>query len=264
MYASCIHHHVVLVHGAGGGSWEWKLWLDHHNRQGQHKYPYLSLYPCHLEVFKYGRTYDTISTEDYTLQIVEFIAGLHVDWNDGGNRLVLVGASMGGVLITQACDSLQQRPYAMIFVCTMLPLLEPFETRGPDVYNFTSSIFPNRIPYESSSLQSTVDAMPGCDPGLCEYVHRQWRDESGLILNALYQGVLWRSFQQMRMSKTSRYLVVIPGDDEYVSSQVQLLFAQRIGAKYKIFPKLLHMGPLFSPQTREIADFVFNWLSEDL
>jgi hypothetical protein len=68
----------------------------------------------------------------------------------------------------------------------------------------------------------------------------------------------------MRMSKTSRYLVVIPGDDEYVSSQEQLLFAQRIGAKYKVFPKLLHMGPLFSPQTREIADFVFNWLSEDL
>lgn len=258
-----IHYHVVFVHGAGGGSWEWKLWLDHH-RQCQHKYPHLSLHSCHLEVFKYGRTYDTVSTEDYTLQIVEFISGLYVDWNNGRSRLVLVGASMGGVLITQACDNLQQRPYAMIFVCTMLPLLEPFETRGSDVHDLSSSIFPNRIPYESSSLQSTVEAMPGCDPGLCEYVHQQWRDESGLILNALHRGVLWRSFEQMHMRKTTRYLVVIPGDDEYISAQKQIQFAQQIGAEYKVIPKLLHMGPLFSPQTLEIADFVFLWVSEGL
>ena len=254
---------MVLVHGAGGGSWEWKLWLDHH-KQCQHKYPHLSLHPCHLEVFKYGRTYDTVSIEDYTLQIMEFIGGLCVDWDEGENRLVLVGASIGGVLITQACDNLQQRPYAMIFVCTALPLLEPFETRGSIVHDLSTSIFPNRIPYESSSLQSTVEAMPGCDPGLCEYVHRQWRDESGLILNTIHRGILWRSFEQMCMSKRSRYLVVIPGDDEYISSQEQVLFAERIGAEYKLIPKLLHMGPLFSPQTRDIADFVFLWLSEDL
>ena len=256
-------YHVILVHGAGGGSWEWKLWLDHHS-QCTYKYPNISLYPCHLEVFKYGRTFDTISIDDYTRQIVEFVGELSVDWCAEENRLVLLGASMGGVLITQACDYLHHQPHAMIFVCTTLPLIGPLHDRTSHDHVGTDQILPNRISYERSPLQSTIVAMPDCDLRLCEYVHRQWRDESGIILNTIYRGVQWKKYEKMRENNQTRFLAIIPADDEYISAQEQVRFAQLIKADYTVIPNLLHIGPLLSAQACDIADYVFMWLSETI
>ena len=104
------------------------------------------------------------------------------------------------------------------------------------------------------------DCMPDCSLELCKHVHSLWRDESGIILNDIARGVLWKSYNK---ANKIRYLVIIPQEDEYISAHEQELFAQRISADYKIFPHLLHMGPLFSLQTPEIVHFALQWLCQE-
>ena len=138
---------AIAVHGGGGGAWEWDLWL-----------PELKCRKIYLEAINLepeaGR-YDSTSVEDYVHQVVEFskraTARVHTDRVD-----VLIGASMGGVLVLKVCEYLN--PRAIILVCSCLPLGVPRTLMEPSP---TLKTFPPVVRWASGSFDDTVSCLPG-------------------------------------------------------------------------------------------------------
>lgn len=217
---------AVMIHGAGGGGWEYKYWKPVFEKAG-----YRVVVPDLIPV-KGG--YAKTTFDDYVKQIV--IAS-------GPRPAVLIGASMGGVLVLKAAEKL--KPKALVLVCSTSPAIGVMSPPKED--------YPAVVRWKGGPYKDTVDSMPDSDEATRRYAHPRWRDESGAVLKAIALGV--------KVEKPAcRVLSVIPEADDSIAPAKQQELAAWCGADTIRFAKMSHVGPLLSKRGGEVARAVLEWL----
>lgn len=217
---------AVMIHGAGGGGWEYKFRKPVFEKAGYRVVaPDLLPNPEGLESTRF---------DDYVRQIVKVT---------GPSPEILVGASMGGVLALKAAETI--KPRTLILVCSALPegVVEPkaFEP------------YPEVIKWAGGPYADTLAAMPDSDEATRKFAHPRWRDESGAVLNELKKGVATQN-------PVCPTLVVIPEADDTVTPEHQQELARWAGADTVRYKGMSHVGPLLSTRATEVATAVAHWV----
>ena len=220
---------AVMIHGAGGGGWEYKFWQETFEQKGwEVRAP--DMVPSDKGLAK-------TSLDDYVSQTIK-AAG-------DARPVVLIGASMGGGLVLMAADKVS--PSAIVLVNSTAPMAvidEPHATEDvPDV-----------IRWANGPLKDTEDALPDSDRETVLWAHKLWRDESGMVVRELRKGV------DVKKPKCP-VLVVISLDDADVKPELSRKVAAWASADSIEYAGMSHIGPLLSTRAREVATTVEAWLA---
>lgn len=218
---------AVMIHGAGGGGWEYDYWKPVFEKAGW-KVIARDLVPVRQGLAK--TTFD-----DYTAQVKS--------WVPKHKRLVLIGASMGGPLALKAAEAL--KPDAII-------LVNPAPIAGLGVSR-SAKKFPPVVRWANGPFKDTVDSMPDSDLATQEWAWKRWRDESGAVMTTLRAGV---KVQRPACS----VLVMIGEDDTDVPPKASKALAQWARADVKSYYKTSHVGPLMGRKATSIASDAVKWL----
>lgn len=219
---------VVLLHGAGGGAWEWRVWGRVFTAAG------VDVLAPDLQPADTGVAATTL--DDYRRQ-VEALAG------EGG--VFLVGASLGGWLALSA--SARVEPSARI-------LVNPVPPAGVPGWPPERRDFPEVIPWGSQpGFEATRRSLPDGDWHAHRLAHRNWRDESGRVMSALHAGAAVESF-------TTPTLVIASERDGDVPPSVSRTLATELGADFILIPGASHLGPLLGDSAIRAAEQALAWL----
>jgi pimeloyl-ACP methyl ester carboxylesterase len=216
---------VLLIHGAGGGAWEWNVWRRVYAAAG-----YDVVTPA-LQPAAGG-------LESTTLQ--HYLAQLRAAWP--GRPPLLVGASLGGLL---ALALAAERDCAALVLINPLPPAAEAASLPPRDY-------PPRIEWgRGASLAGTRLALPDADDAACAYAARRWRDESGQVLAQARAGVSLPS---------PRCPVLVLGSvlDDDIPIAGTAALAARLGASFWRLSGS-HVGPLLGRQAAGVAAAVLGW-----
>jgi pimeloyl-ACP methyl ester carboxylesterase len=223
---------VVMIHGAGGGGWEYDPWLPAFEEAGWRVVaPDLMPAEGGLE----ATTFD-----DYRDQIVE-LAREHEE-----GPLVLVGASMGAPLVLKAQEEVQADAVVLV---NPAPTARFLEGEAPE--------YPPVIDWTSSPLQETINALPDGSLETAEWAHERWRDESGRVLRQLATEV---DLQKPEAPA----LVVLGGADRLVPPGTMLEMAEAFDADVHMYRGTSHLGALMGYRADEIAQATVQWLTARL
>ena len=219
---------VVMIHGAGGGGWEYDRWRPVFERAGW-RVVARDLVPA-----KAGLA--ATRFEDYLRQVLSWVPKRH-------GRLVIVGASMGGVLALKAAETLH--PDAVVLVDSVPPAGVGGWRKGKP--------YPAIIRWKNGPLKDTRDAMPDSDEATILWAWPRWRDESGEVLNQIAKGIPARP-------PACPTLVVLGEDDTDVPYATGLAIAEWAGADIQAYASTSHVGPLMGRRAAEIADAARRWI----
>jgi pimeloyl-ACP methyl ester carboxylesterase len=223
---------VVMVHGAGGGGWEYDFWKPVFASEGW------QVVARDLMPAKGGLAKTTF--DDYASQVES--------WGKGARRpLVLVGASMGGPLALRAAARLN--PDLIVLVDSVAPA---DVSVGPK-----AQAFPDVVQWANGPLKDTVDAMPDSDEKTVHWAWKKWRDESGAVMNELVKGA-------MTAKPRCPVLVVWGEKDTDVPLSTGLALASAYGADLRVYAGTSHVGPLMGRRAKEIAGDVLGWVGRRL
>ncbi len=222
---------ALLVHGAGGGGWEWGVWRGVLQAAGFHtEAPDLMPAPQGLSATR---------LEDYQAQLRAVLARRP-------RPRVLVGASLGGLLALGAAESAD----ALVLVNPLPPA--PWHAGLP------MHDWPDVVPWRRDArLSGTHRALPGADEATALFAFRHWRDESGAVLRAAYQGV-------PLAAPPCRTLFVVSRKDEDVPPAVALAMATAWQADVLQTLSDSHVGPLLGREAAGIAAQAVEWLNRML
>jgi pimeloyl-ACP methyl ester carboxylesterase len=219
-----------MVHGAGGGAWEWNVWRrEFENRGWTVVTPELTPSSQGLAATRFA---------DYLNQILDFKS------YPAGNGLALIGASLGGLLALVAENVLQ--PAALVLVNSVPP---------KHVARLTPHDYPPVVQWHGKGWEESRTAMPDCDESTQRFAATRWRDESGSVLNSLLAGI------EARLPRCP--VLVIAGEaDTDVPVSIAHAIARWTKADLQIYPGVSHVGPLLSPQADHIARKALDWLED--
>ncbi|MEI2456187.1 alpha/beta hydrolase [Lysobacter firmicutimachus] len=220
--------HVLLIHGAGGGGWEWNLWAPVLAARGLVvAAPDLQPAPAGLEGTHWP---------DYLDQVRTALEALP-------RPRAVVGASLGGLLAWVAAD----RAEALVLVNPLLPA--PWATRLP------TRDWPPRVAWHSQArLASTRRAIAEADDAAALYAFRRWRDESGAVLRAAHAGIAAPAPACPVLCLSSR-------TDRDVPPALVAEFAAAVGAQHRTLATAGHVDPLLGRGAAAIATEVADWLT---
>ena len=220
----------MLVHGAGGGAWEWNVWQRVFAADGWRvETPELMPASAGLAATR---------LEDYREQVAKTLLAQP-------SPRVLVGASLGGLLALQLADAVS----ALVLINPLPP--SPWQTRLPE-----RAPPPPVIPWRSNaSLAGTRRAMPDADEAACLFAYRHWRDESGAVLDAARAGV---SVPKPRCPT----LMIVSSNDADVPAALSLDLAQAFSADVIRLAGASHVGPLLGRRAAAVARQAVDWLNE--
>jgi pimeloyl-ACP methyl ester carboxylesterase len=221
---------VLMLHGAGGGGWEWNVWRGCFAAQG------FTVAAPDLQPAADG--IEATRLDDYRRQAVEAARAL-------GSRPVMVGASLGGLLASSAAGSLPCA--ALVLVNPMPPLPEACQLPPRAAH-------PPRLPwYSRGRFAQTAGALPDADAAARLYAHRRWRDESGAALDAACAGI--------RLSPADcPVLVIASANDRDVPATLSEELARRLGATLLTLQGS-HLDPLLGRSAHEAAKRALGWLN---
>lgn len=218
----------MLIHGAGGGAWEWNRW------RGLLEAHAIATRAIELQAGAQGLAATTL--QDYAKQTRQALRALP-------SPRVLVGASLGGLLAAQCASEAD----ALVLVNPLPPA--PWHRRA--------SMRPPQpvIPWQRNArLHSTRQAMPDADDASALWAFRHWRDESGQALSQAQAGI--------EVAKPDcPALFVVSRQDEDVSPQIILEWAQAWRADRLETLADSHVGPLLGSRSQEIALQTVGWLN---
>lgn len=218
---------VIMIHGAGGGGWEYEEWAPVFEKAGW-KVIHPDLVPAKGGL---ART----RFQDYVAQVQSWIPRPH-------GRLVIVGASMGGILGLKVAEA--AKPDALVLANSVPPLgvAEPREAQ-----------FPAIVRWANGPIKDTRDAMPDSDEATILRAHPRWRDESGSVMETITGGV--------RARKPSCPTLVILGEkDTDVPMAKGLALAKWAGADVHLYHATSHVGPLLGRRAPAIAEAARRWI----
>ncbi len=222
---------AVMVHGAGGGGWEYDFWKPVFEKAGWEVKAH-DLLPV-----EEGLAETTFS--DYVGQVKEQA--------EDRRPVVLIGASMGGILILKAAETI--KPDAIVLVNSVAPAAIPQDRPYREV--------PDIIRWANGPLQETRDAMPDSDEKTILWAHKKWRDESGAVLKEIYRGI-------PAQTPACPVLVIIGEKDTDVAPEISLATAAWASADIQFYNGMSHVGPLLSTRAGEVAGSALQWINARL
>jgi len=220
---------VVMIHGAGGGGWEYDLWRPVFERAGWR------VVAKDLVPVKGG--YEATKFEDYVRQVVA--------WTPKRGRVVYVGASMGGILALKASERVKVS--AIVLVNSVPP-----KGVGPAREGKKS---PPVVKWANGPLKDTEDSMPDSDRKTILWAWKRWRDESGAVMDEIRGGVA------ASVPKCPA-LVVLGQADGDVPNASGMALAKWARADIFSYQGMSHVGPLMSTRAAEVASAVSTWLRQ--
>ena len=221
-----------MIHGAGGGGWEYDLWKPVFEKAG-----WTAVAPDLMPSEK-GLAETTF--DDYVAQVVE-VCRKH-------ERVVLVGASMGGIIALTAAEKI--RPAAVVLVNGSTP-------KGIPGREKPAQEVPDIIRWAGGPIEETRTAMPDSDEETIQKAWKLWRDESGKVMRAIYEGV--------EVGRPAcPVLVVIGREDDTIPPEASRRVAEALTADVHEYAGMSHVGPLLGKRAAEVASAVAAWLDSRL
>ena len=219
---------MLLLHGAGGGGWEWAVWARVFAARGW------SVATPDLQPVAAGLA--ATQLDDYREQAASALAALP-------RPRVIVGASLGGLLALQCAGSAD----ALVLVNPMPP--SPWHAQLP--ISAEVAVEPWRA---RASLAGTRRALPDSDDADALHAFRHWRDESGAVLAQARRGVV----VDVPRCQT---LVVASARDVDVPIDATRALARAFDASLIELADASHVGPLLGTDAAAIAADVVTWLN---
>ncbi|TWI00274.1 alpha/beta hydrolase family protein [Luteimonas cucumeris] len=218
---------ALLVHGAGGGGWEWNLWRGVLAQDLRVDAPDLQPVPAGLQATAF---------DDYLSQVRDALHALP-------RPRALIGASLGGLLCAVAAEAAD----ALVLVNPMPPA--PFHDRLPQ------RSWTQLVPWHRDArLAATRRAMPDADDAAALYAFRRWRDESGAVLDTAQAGVV-------ATRPDCPVLCIVSELDEDVPATATRALAEAWQADLIRRPSASHVAPLLGRGGVQLARRVAAWLS---
>jgi pimeloyl-ACP methyl ester carboxylesterase len=219
---------VLMLHGAGGGAWEWNIWRRVFVAAGFLVHcPDLQPAAAGIEATRF---------DDYLAQAIGAA--------DAAPEVV-IGASLGG-LLALALEAV--RP------CRALILVNPMPPIPEAAWLPSRATLPARIPWgRDASLPGTRAALPDADPATWHYAFRRWRDESGAVINEARDGLAWPP-------PRCPVAVLASRDDGDVPLAVSRALAQRLDSTFWSVSGS-HVGPLLGAAAAGCAGQAVHWLN---
>lgn len=219
---------ALLVHGAGGGGWEWNLWRGAFDVAG------IAVAAPDLQPAPGGLAGTTLA--DYAAQVRAALEALP-------RPRAVVGASLGGLLALQAAALAD----AAVLVNPLPP--SPWHAGLPRRH------WPGVVPWRRTArLPGTRRALPESDDATALHAFRGWRDESGPVLRAAHGGVAVER-------PGCPLLCVLSRHDEDVPVEAVAAMADEWGATVLRAPSDSHLGPLLGRQAATVAAQAVAWLN---
>lgn len=219
--------HALLLHGAGGGGWEWNRWRGVLAAAG------IDAAMPDLEPATGGLPATTF--EDYRRQARAALEALP-------RPRAVVGASLGGLLAATVADGAD----ALVLVNPLPPLPWPARLPGRD--------WPDVVPWRRDArLAGTRRALPDTDDATALFAFRRWRDESGAVLREARDGVAVPR-------PACPVLCVVSPEDEDVPPDATRGLAAQWGADLVHASTRGHVGPLLGRGATAVAAQVAAWL----
>lgn len=219
---------ALLLHGAGGGGWEWNVWLGVLEAGGIGvRAPDLSPAPGGIASTRLG---------DYIRQATDALHALP-------GPCAVIGASLGGLL--GACVAAEAG--ALVLVNPMPPA--PWHGTLPRREH--ADVVPWR---REARLASTRAALPDSDHASALFAFRRWRDESGHVLHEAQAGV-------RVAAPTCPVLCIASGRDRDVPAAATQALAEAWHADLLRLSGGSHVGPLLGTEAARVAAHVLAWLS---
>lgn len=214
---------AIMIHGAGGGGWEYDKWRPVFTRAGY------EVVAKDLVPVKGG--YAETRLGDYVRQVVS--------WCPKDRPVVLIGASMGGMLAQLASSHVKTK--AVVLVNSTSPLRKRKRNLPPVVK------------WANGPLKDTRDSMPDSDEKTILWAWKKWRDESGAVMKALAAGPQVPAFR-------APVLVVIGQKDTDIPPAESRRLAAHYRADVLEYQGMSHVGPLLSTRAEEVAQSVVTWI----
>lgn len=219
---------ALLLHGAGGGGWEWTPWRGVFQAHG------LQVAAPDLQPAAGGIAATRL--HDYARQAAEASARM-------APPCVVIGASLGGLLAAQ----LAPQAAALLLVNPIPPSPWHAALARPSSDDVVAW-------HRTARLASTRDALPGADPASALHAFRHWRDESGAVLRDACAGVAIPR-------PACPVLCIASLQDTSVPAAVTTQVAQAWNAELLPLPGSAHVDPLLGRDAAALATRVLAWLS---
>lgn len=221
---------VLMLHGAGGGAWEWTVWRRVFEAAG-HRVHAPDLMPDAGGLAATG-------LDHYRAQALQAAQHLAAPY-------AAIGASLGGLLALDVASSTRCAALVMANPLPPQPEARRLPPRAP---------YPRIIPWGSgASLPGTRRALPDADDAACVFAFRRWRNESGRVLNEARAGV---SIAPPRCP----ILVLASDSDDDVPAAVSAALASRLSATLLRVPGS-HVGPVLGRAAAGCARMAVDWLN---
>jgi pimeloyl-ACP methyl ester carboxylesterase len=221
----------VLVHGAGGGAWEWVVWQRVLAARGA------TVRAPDLEPARAGLAATTL--DDYAAQVEAVV-------RECARPPVLVGASLGGLLAVMVAA---RCPLAALVLVNPMPPAPWHAALPPQPPS--SAVIPWA---RTASLAGTRRALPDASDATCEWAWRRWRDEAGAVVDAARAGVAV-------MRPACPVLMLASEADEDVPAAITAAFAAGWEASLWRLPGASHVGPLLGRGAARCAEQVAAWVA---
>lgn len=219
---------ALLIHGAGGGAWEWDIWCAVFAAHGVD-----ALCPD-LGDSPQGAASTTL--DDYVRQARMALASLP-------RPRAVIGASLGGLIAAMVAGDADR----LILVNPLPP--SPWHARLP------LRDWPQVVPWHTEArLATTRDALPDADDATALRAFRQWRDESGTVLRTAHAGVVVAR-------PVIPTLCILSGQDADVPRASAEALAMAWQSDVIRMPGASHVGPLLGRQAASTASRAMAWLS---
>lgn len=214
---------AVMIHGAGGGGWEYDKWRPVFERAGW-KVVARDLMPASGGLAK-------TTLDDYVRQVES--------WCPKTGEFVLIGASMGGRIALEVATHL--KPKGIVLVNSVPP------------EGMSGRTYPMVVKWANGPLKDTQDSMPDSDRQTILWAWPKWRNESGAVLKAISVGG--------KISRPSCPMIVVIGESDLdIPPAKSFAVARRFHAKVLKYKGMSHVGPLLSRRAGEVAQDVVKAL----
>ncbi|KAF1718463.1 hypothetical protein CSC74_06260 [Pseudoxanthomonas yeongjuensis] len=222
-------YNALLVHGAGGGAWEWNLW------RGVLEAHAIAVHALELQPSPAGLAATTL--QDYRTQVSDALQALP-------HPRVLIGASLGGLLAAMSTNQAD----ALVLVNPLPPA--PWHRQLPR-RDWDAVVVPWR---RNARLASTRDALCDGDEAAAAFAFRRWRDESGSALREARAGI------EIGRPACPALLIASVRDDD-VPPEIICAMARQWQADRLETLASSHVGPLLGREASDIARQAVAWLN---
>lgn len=219
---------ILLIPGAGGGSWQWQFWLPSLQAPAR-RLVTIDLLPATVGL-------KTTVIDDYLQQVLDLARRIQPS--------ILIGASMGGLLALKAAEQLPLQ--GLVLVNSVPP-------KGIDGWPVINRKFPAVVAWSRSELSATRKHLPDADAERINWVHSQWRDESGQVMAALHQGV-----EVDTLNVPS--LVIAGAADKQTPPAIAKKIAARFSSDYLEINGVSHLGALMGEKAVKVALLAGAWI----